>query len=130
VPDAGARQLLHEVCVLFRVVFLAGIIKVYFSLGLQELIAKAFKTEEMMGLLGETGYKKPPSFSDRWEICSAIKIIICWLKTDQFKKGSEILGVLQMIKENEELMKCFFFYHKKRSLPEVHHYWFKKLDIQ
>jgi len=61
VPDAGARQLLHEVCVSFRVVFLAGIINVCFSLG-PRIDCKSLKTEEMMGLLGETGYKKPPSF--------------------------------------------------------------------
>jgi len=72
----------------------------------------------MMGLLGETGYKKPPRFSERWEICSAIKNYHTLTKvkaeTDQFMEGLEALGVLQMIKDNEELMKVYFLPQKQK----------------
>ncbi|XP_065917601.1 uncharacterized protein [Dysidea avara] len=84
----------------------------------EESIAGTFQSEEVMGLLGETGYKKPPSFLERWEMCSSIKNYHTLTKvkaeTDQFMEGLEALGVLQMIKDNEELMKVFFLPQKEK----------------
>ena len=66
----------------------------------------------MRSFLAETGYKKPPRLSDKFEMCSTLKqyhtITKIKAELDQFMEGLETMGVLNMMKQHSDVMKVFF----------------------
>ena len=66
----------------------------------------------MTSFLAETGYKKPPSVSDKFEMCSTLKQYHTLTKVkaelDQFMEGLQSMGVLRMTREHSDKMKVFF----------------------
>ena len=71
-----------------------------------------FDKDIMASFLAETGYKKPPRLSERFEISSVLKqyhtITKVKLEVDQFLEELETLGVLKMMRQQSDLMKVFF----------------------
>lgn len=75
-------------------------------------------SEEILGcqinasFLADTGYRKPPKLSDKFEMCSVLKHYYTIAKVkpeiDQFLEGLETLGVLEMMRQCSDLMKVFF----------------------
>lgn len=74
----------------------------------------------MRSYLAETGYKKPPRVGNKFEMCSILKqyhtITKVKAELDQFIEGLETMGVLNMMKQQSEIMKLFFVADDKTKL--------------
>ena len=74
----------------------------------------------MRSYLAETGYKKPPKVANKFEMCSILKqyhtITKVKAELDQFMEGLETMEVLNMMKQQSEIMKLFFVADDKTKL--------------
>jgi len=74
----------------------------------------------MRSFLTETGYRKPPNISNKFEMCSILKqyhtITKVKAELDQFSEGLEAMGVLQMMKREKDAMKVFFIQTAENKL--------------
>ena len=81
-----------------------------------------FADEMMASFLAETGYKKPPIVSNKFEMCSTLKQYHTLTKVkaelDQFMEGLESMGVLGMTREHSNEMKVFLLQMTTLSCKE------------